>query len=552
MEAALWAWVNEQYAATVVAQNRAHVLVFVQAQVAFSALEKACAPFHAYAGQRGQAPHYHVGQLCRALLVKYLHGWSYRQTEREIRGHSLVRWFVGYALTDATLDHLTLWRFEQWVKQQHARLFFDEILKQIDQAHPTEVARPQIGDTFALVSRACEQSRTALLRKAAHALLNYLAAVTPTGHAALLADCTVGDLFGHAHEPPEYYLTKVERDALEIRTATAAHALLRRVTAQRLALGHGAHEQRLEYHALLRWAQVLAKILADEFVITCTPDGDAASVTHHTEKTKRKGSYRHGSTVDLDATFRVHGEKTHLGYNAHLAVTTNFVREINAQPGAAPDNTGVANLITQQKRHLGVVPPKLIYDRAAGMPKIFADVHRASAGQTQLVARLIDHSKNRQRFGPSDFTLNEVGQLTCPNGQIAAKVYRSGSADGVNYRFLPAQCHACPRLAQCHGTAVAPDHHRQVFISDYIYFQRDALAYLKTAAGQADLALRPHVERIIAALTRYNNARHAAALGLANADFQLKMCALAYNLKRWHTLDQERRKPPRPKPPPDA
>jgi len=190
------------------------------------------------------------------------------------------------------------------------------------------------------------------------------------------------------------------------------------------------------------------------------------------------------------------------------------------------------------------------------MPKIFADVDRVSEGKTQLVARLIDYGKSRERFGPSDFTLNEVGQLSCPNGQVAAKVYRSGSANGVNYRFLPDQCQDCPLLAQCRGAEVQPDHYRQagtersrsVFISDYVYFQRDALAYTKTAAFQDDMKLRPHVERIIAGLTRYNGARRADAYGLDNADFQLKMCAMAYNLKRWHTLTKERAKAQRYQP----
>ncbi len=37
---ALWAWLSEQHYATVVAQNRDHVLVFVQAHVDFTRLEQ--------------------------------------------------------------------------------------------------------------------------------------------------------------------------------------------------------------------------------------------------------------------------------------------------------------------------------------------------------------------------------------------------------------------------------------------------------------------------------------------------------------------------------
>ncbi len=473
-------------------------------------------------------------------MAQYLHGWSYRQTAVAVQGNSLVRCFVGYGLQDETPDHSTLWRFAQWVRQHARRRFFDETLGQIDQALPAERERAQIGDTFALLSRAHEETRTQLLRNASRRLLHYLAMLTPSGHTQVVAGADLAALFGTAHERPERYLEKSERDALEIRTATAAHECLRLAVAQRLALGTGACTRQLEYHAWVKWEGVLAKLLKDEFTITTNDQGQADQVIHPEKKTK--GSYRRGSTVDLDATFRVHGDFSQLGYNANVAVTVNFVREINAMPGAAPDSTGVADLLANQKEHLGFVPHKLIYDRAAGMPKIFADVAKASNNQTQLVARLIDYGKRSERFGPSDFTVNARGQLVCPNGQVATKVYKSNSADGFTYRFQAKQCQGCPLLDKCRGDAVKPHKYRQVFISSYAYFQRDALAYTKTAAFLADMQLRPHVERIIAALTRYNGARRAVAYGMDQADFQLKMCAMAYNLKRWHKLTLEKQK----------
>jgi IS5 family transposase len=547
-EAALWAWLSEQYYATLVAQNRDHLLVFVKACVDFAPLERACEAFHVYGGQRGQAPTYSNGQLCRALLVKGLYGWSYRRLESELRSHNLVRWFVGCGLCEPTLDHVTLWRFGTWVQQHAPRVFFDETLRQLYSAQPSEREQAQAGDTFALLSRAKEQSRTEMLRDASRRLLNYLAAVTPSATIVVRAELNEAALFGTATECPEHYLEKAERDALEVRTATAAHECLRLVSQQRQALGAGSHTQRLEYQALLRWEGVLAKILRDEFTITRDEQGRARTVSHPSHK--QKGAYRHGSMVDLDATFRCHGDKCQLGYNAHVAVTQNFITEIYAMPGAAPDSVGVAGLIAHQQEHQHFVPPKLIYDRAAGMPKIFAEVAQASDGQTQLVAKLIDYGKNRTRFGPADFTLNAVGQLSCPNGQIAAKSYPSASGDGINYRFLPEQCHGCPLLDHCRGDPVRPDKYRQVFISHYTYFQRAAIAYTTTDAFRADMKLRPAVERIIAALVRYNGARRATAYGLAAADFQLKMAAVAYNLKRWHTLTKAKEQAQRSKPPP--
>ena len=63
-----------------------------------------------------------------------------------------------------------------------------------------------------------------------------------------------------------------------------------------------------------------------------------------------------------------------------------------------------------------MVPPKLLYDRAAGSPKLFYAVAQASDGRgvlwAQLVAHLIDHSKNSHRYGPGDFTLHDDSALT--------------------------------------------------------------------------------------------------------------------------------------------
>jgi len=547
LAAALWAWVSEQHYAAVVEQNRDHLLVFVKERVDLSVLAKACAGYQVYAGAAGQPATYSVGTLCGALVVKYLNDWSYRQTEGEIRSQSLVRWFVGLNLQEKTPDHLTLWRFEQWVKQKQRRLFFEATLRQIDAAFAAEQQATQIGDTFALASRAHDQSRTAMLRGACRRLLGYLAQVTPTGHVQVVAGVDQAALFGAKDERPEHFLEKPEREALELRTATAAHDCLRLVAAQRKALGNRLAANDVIAQALARWEGILGKILHDEFVIVTDESGVATSVSHYLKR--NKGCYRHGTLVDLDATFRIHGEKSQLGYNANIAVTVNFIREINAVTGATPDSAGVADLIANQKQHLGFVPPKFLYDRAAGMPKIFADVARVSDNQTQLVARLIAYSKNKERFGPGDFTVNDLGQLVCPNGKIAAKAYRSQSADGLTYRFTAEECRGCPLWDKCRGTDVKPDAYRQVFISDYTYFQREALAYTKTTAFQEDMKLRPHVERIIAAVTRYNGARRAEAYGLDNADFQLKMCAMAYNLKRWHALAKEKEKAQRYKPP---
>jgi hypothetical protein len=545
-EPIVWQWVSTQHYEQVVGQAGAdHLWVRLKERFAFAGIEAACAGFHVYAGLQGVACTHTVGQLCRAVVLKYVEDWSYAQTATEVRSNSLARWFVGYGLRERTVSGTTLWRFEQYVQQQGAERFFIETLRQIDEDFPAERTATQVGDTFALRSQAREQSRTELLRTASQHLLRTLVAAAPADYPLLLAHLDAAALFGQEDEPPEYWLDKPARDALEERTALSAYRLWQQGQA---GVGQRLTSNRLEEVAVQRWLKLLGKVLHDEFTFALDDQGEVVQAQLRSQHVK--GSYAIGSVLDPDATFRRHGEQCDLGYNIQVAATTNFVREIFAQTGATPDSVGVADLVAHQKEQLGLVPPKLIYDRAAGLPKIFAQVAKASGGQTQLVAKLIDHSQRSERFGPADFTLDEYGQLTCPNGQTTSRAYRSPTADGWTFRFSAQQCQGCPLAAACRGDQVKPTRYRQVFISDYRYQQRQALAYTQTQAFAKDMALRPHIERIIAALTRYNGARTAQAYGLKNADYQVKLNAMACNLKRWHTLTIEQEKNHRYRPPP--
>jgi hypothetical protein len=63
-----------------------------------------------------------------------------------------------------------------------------------------------------------------------------------------------------------------------------------------------------------------------------------------------------------------------------------------------------------------------------------------------------------------------------------------------------------------------------------------ARAYAQTEDFKVDMKRRAGVERIIACLTRYHDARRARRRGLLNADFQAKLSAMAFNLKQWMKL----------------
>lgn len=531
----LFRWFSDCVYAVLLARYEDHLLRQLAQQLDFTPLERACAGYHHALGP-GTPPTHPVPRLVRALLVGYLFHWSLRELEFHLHCNLLVKWFVGYAVYEAAPDHSTLARFEQWVNDYHQRTFFDEILKQIDAMFPHERTQPQVGDSFALQANAAKESLVELLRHTCRRLLATLQTAAPQSDAWVQTQLRDPLLFGAPDERREFRLSDTERTARLQTTVLAAEACRTAVSAhvERLALSAAARAD------VLRWIARLDKILADEVAITPATATAPATVTVLPET--QRGSYRLGSATDPEATYRTHGKaQATLGYNIQIAVSENFVREIQALPGAQPDGIAIPDMLAAQQEYHGVVPPKFIYDAAAGEGKTRARVAAVSDGQTQLVAPLLRQDQTRTPFTPHDFTLAEDGAtLTCPHGVTSNVAYRSHNGEGKTFRFRAAQCRDCPLWSQCRTQPPNSKAMRQVFISDYRNEVEAARRYNQSDAFKADMHQRPRVERIIAALVRYNGARRARRIGTPNADFQEKMCATAFNLKRWMKLIKDK------------
>lgn len=518
-------WFIARFNEGIQTQYTDHLLVQLSQHLDFTPIEQVCAVYHN--PDQSRAPILHpVSRLVRALLVKYLYGWSYRQTEEQINHHQLVRWFVGYAPFAPTLDHSTLHLFALWLEKHHPRLFFDAVLQQIDARFPQQNQRIQVGDTFALRVRATWESLPTLLRHATANLLTAMQIECPTQVEELLPFLDALAVFGPEQEKVAYRLSVEELLARALTIVRGVDAWLGQL--RPFAPWPSQVSQ---------WLGYLDKIMADEFFLERDEQGGLLKVT--IRPAKEKGAYRLISATDPEATLRVHGEKKDCGYNIQLSTDGEFVTSIHAHTGAVPDSVGVEQLIIDQKAHRGSVPPKLVYDKAAGTGKKLFDVAQASDGQTQLVVPLVDLSRRSDRFRPDHFLLTPDGGLTCPHGQTSYTAYRSGSAQGWTYRFAAATCADCPLVKACRGDkAVKEGAFRQVFISDYLYLHRQAIVYQQSEAFAADMKLRPEVERVIAILVQHQDARYAHGYGLAKADFQMKMSGMAFNLKAWmHKLE---------------
>lgn len=534
--APLLTWFSQFIWHRLLSRDADNPLIRVKPLLDFTPLEQACATYHDSSATRGRPVTHTVPRLLRAIFIKYWFDLSLRQLERQLRYDLLLRWFVGYGLHQETPDHTTLSRFEAYLYKQHPSLFFSHVLGQIDATVADGHEQVQIADTFALRANAALESLLQRLRHSSYLLLQAWQKADPTTYAAAQPQLAAAALFGHKREKPACYLSSDEWPQCLLLTIQAIESCL--------ALLPPLQDCQA---AVRRYQQQVQKIMEDELLISRDSCGLAIAVTLLPEA--KRGHFRLCSATDPDATIRNHGVgKVDYGYNTSVAVTPDFIRHIQADTGSMADVTPIPDLLTAQAEDGHTLPQKLIYDQIAGTGKTANAVAKASEGRTQLVAKAMPAKKGRT-FGPEDFALSDDGYaLTCPNGRVSHRRYLSGEGDGWTFRFISAQCLMCPLLKACRGKEASPTTHRDVFISDYRADLDKLRAYNQTEAFKLDMKLRPQVERVIAGLVLHNGARYARFRGLGKVDFQMKMCAMIYNVKHWLVLlDEKVGKRSRPK-----
>lgn len=528
-------WASQHILQQLVTKHHHHPLVQVANRLDFSELELACADYHKTSGVPGRPTRHTVPRLLRLLFLRYWYDLSLRRSEEHVRFNLLARWFVGYHLTEEVADHTTLHRFEAYLYTNHRALFFNNILGQIDALIDDGHEQIQIGDTFAL--RACAAMETIIqrLRHSSYQLLNVWSADDPQGYAAAHPKMDEPALFGLKTEKREYFLAQEEWRARLTVTVQAIESLLE--------LLPPPYERS---SAVQQRVAQLQKIMADELEIVRDDNGRPQSASYR----EKRGTFRIFSATDPDATIRNHGKgKKDGGYNISVAATRDCIRAIQADTGSTSDVTPIPDLLKVQAERGDTLPEKFIYDQIAGNGKTAHEVTEVSDGRTQLVAYPMP-PKKKKSFNPEKFVLSEDGfWLTCPNGRRTNRRYRSGSAAGWNFRFMPPKCQGCALLKACRGSDELPTTHRDVFISDYRPAYDQLVAYAQTDEFKQDMKLRPEIERVIAGLVLHNGARYARFRGQMKVDFQVKMAATIYNVKhllvRLDELAGRRRRPVR-------
>jgi hypothetical protein len=512
------------------ARYQNHWLVQLHQIADLSRLEQACAGFQANNG-RGKPISHTPARLVRALLIKYLYNLALRPTEELIDNHLLIKWFVGYPLFAAPLDHTTLNRFELWVFRTCPRLFFDEIIDLIDQLCPEDRQRIQLVDTFGLHARAAKTYLIDLLRAVCAKILNLLAATDPDFHLSLLLELELPALFGRPQDkitPALKRAERAERLQLVARQALRLSRLLSDHLDQATDL---PPQQQMGLRLLLAH---LDKIISDETKVTAKDPTDPDEVTIVERKHGDKGSYRIGSASDFEATFRKHDDHKEaiLGYNPTLLATKVFIREVQVDTGAQQDQLALPQLLQNQYDHHHFFPDFVAGDMKFGYGKTRAEVTALTDGQSQIIA-LLPSCYQRSEFGPADFSLSDDGlSLTCPNHQTTSRRYLTEGKGGVDFRFPAHLCRGCPLWDKCRGPDSKISAARNVFISFYRDQVEAAQLFNQTDTAKQGLKERMNVERQIYCLTHIYGARRAHSYGLQRTDFQLKMQATALNLRQ--------------------
>ena len=536
----LLCWFSQYHYERLLTRFAEHPLVRLNQLVDFAPLEEACRDYHKLNGLGSPVIHT-VPRLLRVVLLRFFYGKSLRETADFIHLNMLAKWFAGYGLAFFGLSHTTIHDFETYLIENHPRLFFDTVLHQILAAFPEQRQMTQLGDTFAMLANAQWEGLISRLRHTAADLLVTIHRYDPTLFDQTIANLDLRALLGDKQEKQEFLLDEDQKNVRLKTTVTQVVALLQQT--EKLTVRLKAYSS---------YKKMLQNILDKELDIGLDEAGQVATV----HKKEKRGTYYPISATDPDATVRKHGpKKVSDGYNVTVMGTTDFICEIAAATGAQPDAAGIVPALQQMKQYHDLQPEKIVYDRAAGYGQIIEAVHEATDGQTQLVVKPVQAAKNKEdgRFGPRDCMLTEVlneetGELLpallCPAGEITTTRYRSGSGNGWNYRMPAATCWRCPLNWECRKDEVQPTLYRQFFISVHHEPLLKAVAYAQTEEFKLDMKLRPQIERIIAGLVLHCGARHAIFRGLEKVNYQAKMQAAVYNLKRWLNLSDPNYRPP--------
>jgi len=239
------------------------------------------------------------------------------------------------------------------------------------------------------------------------------------------------------------------------------------------------------------------------------------------------------SVVDPDARAGKHGH-FYRGYLLDVAMDADseVITAINVMPANGNEGADAAQLIRQEKQAQGNDVQALSIDSAGYRGTVLRELTDPTGLNLEVFTPPIEPAPPKG-FPPERFALTVLDgkeTLTCPAGQTTQLRARTRSDTGYQYHFKEVQCSGCLLREAC----LAQPRHRNRTVIKNDYEAEYAAAQAKARTPEYAAVRRRHgaIERKLAELVRWHDARHARYRGQLKVLYQSIVTSLVVNMKR--------------------
>lgn len=463
--------------------------------------------------------------LSLAVILQRLLGYSDREMARAIRVDLEVKYALGLPVLYPGFHYSLLSIHRNRLIQGGAgKDIFDRVLRLAQEKKLLSKGEDQILDSTHIVADIALPTASGLVRQAITHLLR-----TVEKHDSSLAekvtDASVTRKYldkirkvkpapGMPREKKEHEMAPDEKKALFVQVVREGRALAR-----------VCKEERIEDESCEEALALLIEILES------IAKGDDDNITLTPPKSRK---CRIESLHDLDARYAKKTPETgYFGYKAHTAMSgkSRFITHTETTPMDVGDPTMAPVLVEGVLSH-GLAPSKTIGDTQYGSGKFR---RFALSRGVQVCAPLFPKAQSASWI-KQGFIYNPLAQtMTCPAGKTTTSKWYSADGEVMVYKFSRKMCRHCPRAEGCIGDKG----YMSASVSVYHEELKAAAAYNETEAFRLDKAIRAGIEAKFGEGKRFHGMTRAIYRCLEKVDLQVRLTAIALNIKRIFTLLQE-------------
>lgn len=471
-------------------------------------------------GRPAEAP----WRLALVLVLQFAENLTDRQAADAVRGRIDVKYLLGLELADDGFDHTVLSEFRsRLVAGSAEHLLLDALLEHCVARQLLKPRGRQRTDATHVLTAARALYRLECVGEALRHALNTLAVVAPSWLQAQVPAAWV-DRYGHRLDSARLPSGKEARRAWACQVGADGYQLLEAVYAADAPPALRTVEA----------VEVLRRIWVQQFM------RDEGGVGWREEKDVPPAAQRINSPYDPEARYGTKGDRTWIGYKAHLTETCDegrphLVTQVETTVATGTDYEALPRVQEELERR-ELLPAEQFAD--AGYVAAENLVTSQQRG-IDLIGPVAEdphwQARAGEGFDAAHFVVDwEAKRVTCPRGQTSVKWQDTHDVDGqpvVRVRFDHHACKVCPSRPLCTRAARHP---RQLLLRPQ---QRRAALQAarerqKTDAFKGRYAVRAGIEGTISQGVRTCDLRRARYMGQARTHLQHVLTAVALNVIR--------------------